>query len=283
MDKKKTNKRISIQIATRDRPSELGILLQSLRTQTYKEWDLVIVDDGTMNIMATAYIPLLLNRMKMEGHCVNIIKNDLHIGVCHCRNLAVEKDYFDNDYIARLDDDVIIEHDYLEKLIKVINAGYDIASGVTPGMSYPTIERKTSHVKQFINKKEFDKEGTLTRHDDECAYGYEEETITPTHEFRSNALMKKEVANKISYPDNLSPVGFREEGFFSTKAIIEGYKIGVITSAIAWHFQTPSGGCKHPDYGGKVQSDNNYFVKWNKQLFVKHGDFLKKYYDEATL
>ena len=36
------NNRVTIHVCTRDRWSELGLLLQSLRTQTYKEWDIFI-------------------------------------------------------------------------------------------------------------------------------------------------------------------------------------------------------------------------------------------------
>ena len=37
--------KIAVLINNRDRPTELALLLQSLRTQTHKEFDIFILDD----------------------------------------------------------------------------------------------------------------------------------------------------------------------------------------------------------------------------------------------
>lgn len=266
------NKRISIHIATKDRHSELALLLQSLRTQTFKNWDLVILDESQTSIMHNSFIPLLLNMIKLEGHYVNIKQNDVHLGVCNARNMLIDIDYFNNDFVCRLDDDVIIEPDYLSLLLDVIKNGYDIASGITPIAGHPLLLRDVKHVKPIINKKEFDQDNNLIKQFDDCGYGYLQPEILPTHEFRSNALMKKEVVDNVKYPKNLSPVGFREEGFFSTKALMKGYKIGVHTKAIAYHFRTPSGGCRYANYNDLVISDDTYFKKWLKDQLDWEGD-----------
>lgn len=260
-------KKVTIHVCNKDRHSELALLLQSLRTQTYKEWDLCILDESQTPIEHCHFLMMLINRIKLEKHYVNIIRNENSMGVCYARNKIIENDYFNNNYTCRVDDDVILDSKYLDKLFSVIHVGYDIASGITPVCGQPLFKRQNKKVKPIINKKEINSRGEITKHGDDCGYGYIEEEIISAHEFRSCALIKKEIIDKIKYPTNLSPVGFREEAFFSFKAQSLGYKIGVHTGAIAWHLVAPSGGVRYPDYQDKVKSDDNYFKKWVKEMY----------------
>jgi len=273
--------KITIHVCTKNRPSELAILLQSLRTQKHTAWDIVIHDESETSINNIHYLYMLLNRIRLENHSVNIIRNNLSQGVCFARQNCIDKDYFGNKFIARIDDDVLLDSDYLEKLMTVIDAGYDIASGVTPHIGYPEVIRSITKVEPIINEKIINADGELIKNGDDCGLCYDEEKILPTHEFRSCALFKKEVLDKIRYPDNLSMVGFREEGHLCLKAQIEGFKIGVHTGAKALHFQTPSGGVRDPQYGQKVQNDDKYFKKWVKDNKEKLG-FLSKESVEDT-
>jgi len=273
---------VTIHICTRDRHSELGLLLQSLRTQTHQDFDIIILDDASgLQINQCQFLLLLINRMRLEGHKFKIIRNDVSYGCCYARNKCIEEDDFENPLTLRLDDDIILEKDYIEKLLDVINVGYDMATGVVPLLQQPEIKRNPMFIGQLINEHKFDNQGNLIMQKDECGFCYTEEKILPTHQFRTNCLYKSEIHKKIKYPDGLTSVAFREEGFFSLKAIIEGYKIGVNTNAITYHFQTPSGGNRRMDYNDCVKIDNESFLKWMKKMYDKHGDFLTKYNQEV--
>jgi hypothetical protein len=268
--------RITIHIATKDRWAELGLLLQSLRAQTFQDFDIIIYDQSQPNpIFSSYFLMSLINRMKLENHCFKI-SHGQPLGVCQARNKCIEIDDFDNPYTFRCDDDVVLEVDYIEKLIKVIKQGYDMASGVVPLIMRPEIIREVNLVLPMINEHKLDDKGNLATMKDECGYCYDEEKIIPTPHFRTNCLYK---SNKdLKYPTYLSSVGFREEGFFSFKAIIDfNYKIGVNTKAVAWHMQSPSGGVRTPNYPQLVQSDHKAWVDWIKEKFESHGDFLTKY------
>jgi len=276
------DKRITIHICSRDRHTELALLLQSLRTQTYQNFDIIIFDDASGTPIQNCYfINYLINRLKLENHKVKIIRNNLSFGCCYARNKCIEEDDFENEFTCRLDDDVILNFDYLEKLLKVIENGYDIASGVIPHLSFPELIREIKFVGNIINEHKLDNEGNLIKNNDDCGCCYIESNIIPTHQFRTNALYKSKIHSKVKYPDNLTSVAFREEGFFSLKAIIEGYKIGINTKAIAYHLQTPSGGNRRPDYNDCVRIDDETFRKWIKQMFLKYGDFIDKYNKEV--
>ncbi len=277
-----TNK-ISIHICTKDRHSELALLLQSLRTQYFKNFDIIILDDASGTpVLQCQFLTSLINRMKLEGHRFKIIRNPQSFGCCAARNKCIEEDDFDDaNLILRVDDDVILEPNYILRLIDAIEDGYDLVTGVVPMIMHPEMKRDTKYVKPIINKHEFDKDGNLIMNKDECGFCYMQEETIPTNQFRTNALYKSEIHKKVRYPDNLTTVAFREEGFFSFGAILAGYKLGVNTGAVCYHFATPSGGNRRQDYAECVKIDEETWRKWLKKKFDKHGDFLNKYNEEV--
>jgi len=77
------NNRISIHITTKDRHSEVAILLQSLRTQTYQAFDIMLLDDGSGTPLTTHHPTMsLINRLKLENHKIKIIRNDQNNRCC---------------------------------------------------------------------------------------------------------------------------------------------------------------------------------------------------------
>ncbi|MFA5132992.1 MAG: glycosyltransferase [Candidatus Paceibacterota bacterium] len=281
--------RISIHIATKDRHSEIACLLVSLRSQTFQDWDLVIVDESQTPLNTHVPTMHLLNRLRLEGHKVNLMRNTMLLGVCHARNICIDNDTFKNKLTLRVDDDVILDTDYIEKLYNVLASDYDIASGVTPLVSQPEFIREPKRLNGIVNKIEYDKEGNIVRLDDDCGMCYDgyvnqpdadgdcllpfDMVVLPADHFRSCALYKTEITDKgIRYESNLSPVGFREESFFSLRARYLGCNIGVDLSAKAWHFMTPSGGCRYPNYQELVMQDNELFMKWSKAMFKEKGE-----------
>jgi len=276
------NKRIDILIGTKDRPTELALLLQSLRTQTYQDFDIFILEDaGKTPAMAYYFVSHILTRLKCEGHKATYTSNRVSNGTSKMRNqmakLAVEKS--DNDLILRVDDDTILESDFLERLVKGIDKGYDIMTGITPPIMQEPWKRDTKYVKPLISKCHIDSNGNLMKIGDDCGYGYLQDEIIPCEHFRSFALYKKDIHNKadIWYADNLTHCGYREEEFFAFKAICEGFKIGCDVQAICWHLLTPSGGDKRQDYGELAKLNEETLKKYVKRLHNKYGNFLYKY------
>src|SRR3990167_9960708 len=174
-------KRITISVLTKDRHSELGILLTSLLNQDYKEWDLIIADDASGTPLTACYfLGALINRIKLDGHAVKLLRIPLSFGCCYGRNFIIDNDDFhENELVLRLDDDIFLPTDYISKLVEVIDAGYDLASGVIPQLAYPEHKREVKFVGDIINKHEFDTEGNLVKQNDDCGYSYIEETFLP--------------------------------------------------------------------------------------------------------
>lgn len=272
--------RISINICYKDRPSELALLLQSLRTQKRKDFDVFILDDAsTTPLTQYGFLTTIINRLKFEGHGFYVIRNDVSKGVSLSRQRLVEFTLETNDegYICRLDDDVVLAPDYLEKLMEVIGEGYDLASGVTPPAASPVMPRSIRFVSPIINRVVLDSNGQFLINCDDCGHTYLTETILPTHHFRSCALYKKEIHKKVSYEDTLTECGFREEEFLSFRMILEGYKLGVHTGAIAWHLVASSGGDRRQDYVQKSLQNQRMLNRFVKKTYKLRGDFIKEY------
>ena len=268
--------RTSIHLCTKDRHTETALALQSLRTQTYQDWDIIVLDDASGTPITIAHFFMsMINRLKLEGHRVKLLRNNHSSGVCAARNKCIEEDQFNNEFTFRLDDDVLLEPDYLERLHKVIKKGYDLASGVIPLLSVPEFKRETKFIGSVLNRHRLNSKGEIIENKDECGFLYTDQKLIPTHQFRTHALYKSKINEKVKYPDNLSFVGFREEGFFSFKCIIEGYKLAVDTGAVAYHLQTPSGGTRSGEYSQNVALDDETFRKWVKDQYRIHGNFLK--------
>lgn len=269
--------RTSIHVTTKDRATEVSLLLTSLRSQTYQDWDIIILDDGSGTPLGQfSFFISLTSQLKLEGHKVKVLRNDQSQGVCNARNFLIESDDFDNPLTCRLDDDIVLKEDYLARLVDVVEAGYGIATGVVPLLGVPELVRESERVGEIVCRHELDKEGSLVLRNDELAYCYDLAQVLPCDQFRTNALYKSEIHKVARYPDCLTPVGFREELWFSFKALIAGYTIGADLGAKCWHLRTPSGGVRRDNYRECVLQDEETTNRWVKEMYLKHGNFLEK-------
>ena len=278
------NKRIDILIGTKNRATEVALLLQSLRTQTYQEFDIFILDDQSdIPIEQFYFMHNLYARMKAEGHKVYTQRNQFSNGVTRMRNQMAKWacEVSENDLVCRVDDDTILESDFLERLVAGIDKGYSLMSGITPPIMQEPWKRDTSFVKPLISKCKVTATGVVVG--DDTGYAYLQDEIIPSEHFRSMCLYLKSIHTKddIWYAEHLTKHGFREEEFFSYPIIIAGHKIGVDVQAICWHQLTPSGGERGPDEQVDIQQNQVLLNQFVKELQEKHGDFFKTYYDEV--
>lgn len=271
----KHNMKTAILINSRDRVSELTLLLQSLRTQSHQDFDVFILDDASGTpFQGSHFFNCLVNRLKNEGHRVFMKRNNNSMGVVHARQNIVDwvkSTTLEYTYYLRADDDVVLEPDYIEKLISVIGDGYDMASGVTVPMMGGTIKRDPEHLNGIANRIILDEEGNYIMNGDDCGIEYLSSLILPAHHFRSCVLYKAEIHDKANYlPTRLSQKhGFREEQIFSYRCLLAGFTIGVDTGAINYHQMTPS--------GGERTHASQDLINFNQKQFL---EFTKKYKDE---
>jgi GT2 family glycosyltransferase len=273
--------KVDINIITRNREPYLYGLLVSLKSQTHQNFDVYILDDeSNMPLNNVHYIMTLIQRLKFEGHRVELIRNDKSKGIVYARQKLVDHTLENGtgDAILRLDDDTFLEEDYIEKLVDVLDKGYDIASGVTPPAANPVMERDTTFVMPVINRVVLDEEGNFVINSDDCGHSYFSHEVLLADHFRSAALIRKEVHQKVKYEEVFTNCGFREEQFFSFRAILAGYKIGVDNCAIMWHCLAPAGGDRKQEYQYLALENQKMLNRYTKKWFKEYGDFIENYH-----
>lgn len=112
--------RISIIIATYNRPQELTTTLTSILKQTIKPFEILIVDDGNL-----ATPPLQSQCLRRGIDYIYIKKPTGQRGLTRSRNLGIERAR--GDLFFFLDDDIHLFDDYLETCLRVYGARPDIA------------------------------------------------------------------------------------------------------------------------------------------------------------
>jgi hypothetical protein len=219
----------------------------------------------------------IVNALRMEGHKVFIQYNPFCLGVTKARQSIVDwalKDGY--ELFCRLDDDVILEPDYLSRLKEVLDKGYDFATGVTVPMMQPTFIRDPINLKGIADRVILDN-GKIIYNGDDCGMRYTDSIIIPCDHFRSCGLYKSKIHQLVNYtPTRLSMNGFREEQIFSFRMIVNGFKIGCDTGAVNYHQITPSGG-ERPTMN-MVPFNQQILEEETKELFEKYGDFIKDYH-----
>lgn len=270
---------VDVHICFKDRASELAFLLESLMFQTYKKFHIYISDDMSNTQINNYYFVIyLFSKLNEMGHYVHYSRNDFNLGVSKNRQKLVElSKKSEAEYILRVDDDSILTPNYIEKLIETIEKGYDLVSGVVPFMGQPGFKRESKFLLPVGNRVILDKEGNFIYNGDDFGMEYLDEIVVPIHHFRSCALYKKSIHDKISYDSRLTKHGFREEQIFSFKCMVEGFKMAVNTKAIAWHLMTPSGGERFADSNELIKLNEGVLKEFTRDLVRQHGDFIKRY------
>lgn len=120
--------KISVIIPVYNGEKFLSRCLKSLQCQTFKDWQAVFVDDGSVDKTAE-----LLDLYAKQDKRVNVIHKK-NMGVSAARNDGIKKAF--GEYIHFMDVDDEIDADYYENMLKCAN-GYDIVcSGFVSDSKY---------------------------------------------------------------------------------------------------------------------------------------------------
>lgn len=240
---------LTIGIPVKDRPVELALLLQSLLNQTFQHFSVLLVNDcqETDFLNKNSTIQGLLNLLERGGSIVTIVAGD-HKGPQYCGQRILEN--AGTDLIFRLDDDVVLLPDCLEKLMAVLAAGYD---AVGPVYLDPRREMRDQAIPAGTSREDLLKVGRIYWKEDLFLSGLLQVNLHPTEEpvpvehLNSGFLYRKAAALKAGgYFLGYSVVGHREETDISYRMFRSGAKLAVAPAARAYHF--------HPTYGGIRQT-----------------------------
>lgn len=128
--------KVSIYMPTHNRLALIKRAVDSVRAQTHKNWELIIVDDastdGTWNYL-----------QQIKDGRIKALRNDTPMGACASRNRAIAK--AEGEFVTGLDDDDEFTPDRLARLLEIYDDDYAfVCSGfywVTDKGKKPTLCR----------------------------------------------------------------------------------------------------------------------------------------------
>lgn len=233
--------RIEIGIPTRNRPACLAMVLQALRTQTYQNWDLTLVDDNDDPLIPQQLIiQKLLWLLDMDGHRCRVIRGHIR-GPHFAHNVVLAST--DRPLILRLDDDLVPEANFLEVLYGTfIQYASQRPTGAVAGV-YPSLRssRLEDHLLTDAVQATFSQYGPWE--------SIQQRFIHPHPASRqvsalySSFLYERQALLQTGgFPLAYSRLAEKEETDTTLRLVIKGYSVIIEPSAVAWHFEAPSGG-----------------------------------------
>ena len=109
-----TNIQISIVIPLYNKQNSIAATLQSVFAQTYTDYEVIVVDDGSTDESFAVAKQVIGERSEVRGKVIQKANG----GVCSARNRGIQEAKY--DYIALLDGDDLWDENYLAEQVKLI-------------------------------------------------------------------------------------------------------------------------------------------------------------------
>ena len=213
LEVKNTNPLVSICIAHFNRPYQLSQAIESVKHQTYNNYEVIIVDDGSDDPEAIAYLDSLEEDFARRGWRI-VRQENLYLGAV--RNTSVR--HAKGEYVLFMDDDNCAKaHELTTFVNAAIHSNADILTcfaDLFEGGEAPHPDKIKSRITPVGDCMGY---GLLAN-----CYG------------DSNSLVKRSFFEEIGGFSEDYGVGLDDMEFFS-KAILKGGKLLVIPEALFWY------------------------------------------------
>lgn len=261
--------RVTISLLSYNGERYLPWLLKSLAEQTFSDWQLLVMDnassDNSMQVIKERYPE------------ARIVSQKRNLGFSKGHNLLIN--WSDSDYVFVLNQDLILDSDYLKNLVDFLDKNEHVAS-VAGKLMYWNFEegKKTSQIDSFgikINRK---------RQAYDLYQGQEDFPIDSQEVFALSAtatLYRRKSLDIVSYPKNDKHKEYFDEDFFSYKEDIDlawrlrlaGWKNYFISTTKAYHHRSVSGveglkgRRKHRSMANRLSYRNHLLMIYKNSFF----------------
>jgi SAM-dependent methyltransferase len=271
--------RILVGIPTRDRAQHLAALLRSLLGQSFKQFDVCIVDDSRVtNLPNEAEVTDALNALYMQGHSWFAFRGPaINQAVAHNNVLrfALEKGY---KLVLRVDDDVTLEADFLEimfnEFLKDEECQYAAIGGIylNPNMR-PELQVAPANWREVADFAGSVRHcvywAQVMRYPDAIEYRDDIQHLYSTYVYRTRLM-----ESVGGFPTDLSAIAHREETIPLYALWLQGYRLKIVTRAVGWHWLAKEGGIRTtpPDKAREMaMADNEVFNRRIAELEARYG------------
>jgi len=257
--------RVTVQVATKDRPRELYGFLCSLLAQDYMDWDLIIVDDSIRPCWThkNDCVRKLLEVMARNGHNITCFQVRER-GIDRSYDIALYHTH--SELGLREEDDHALENGYLSELVRIYDA-------ITREAPEDMVRKGVAAIAGLsLNPYEEKFTGSVSRNPVAMrAYFYYERgehgrcALIPNDDQRSLIISDKVYCVPILHGMWLFNVealrsiggfatitnGFRGETATTLRLWWEGYSLWVAPNAVAYHIPGKPAKNSHRGLGGK--------------------------------
>ena len=104
----------SITISVFNRPELVERALESVKWQTYRDWEVIVVDDCSTDKSTWSKLCDIHRRWTEQGLRIRLVQNEINRGTFYCRNVGIKE--AEGDFIVNLDSDDMLIPSALERL-----------------------------------------------------------------------------------------------------------------------------------------------------------------------
>jgi len=120
--------KILVEISTKDRDSILGRCLAALHQQSYRDFDVLILNDGDEAVGKTRTTEYILQELGSNHHVYT--QQGSHISQAHNHNYPLYDPFYQSyDWILRLDDDILLNRRAIEYMVETMQGDNVVAVG----------------------------------------------------------------------------------------------------------------------------------------------------------
>lgn len=269
---------VTIGIPTRDRPKSLGRLLASIHAQTFKDWDLTIVDDSSGDMLdenGEMWLEII-----RRSHVARVIPG-VRINQTYAHNCVLWHSQ-SAPLILRLDDDINLRPDFLERLFAAwaelqkqgINVG-GLGGVYFTEHLYSRVENPPIPTRMH-SPTTIAPDGTLSPYAQ--MQEYTDDSLIPAHHLYSSYLYDRDAMRSVGgfplvYSEGCS---YHEETEASYKLSLAGYELFIVPAATAIHSHENTGGTRllpAAEHRRRVESDWRLFL--NRLWLIRGVNFKK--------
>jgi len=255
-------KKLTVSLVTYNAERYLPYCLESLENQTFKDFSLIVIDngssDGTVNFFKEKYPQ------------VKIVTYKENIGFARAHNQAI--DWSKSEYVCLLNQDVILEPEYLEKCLKFLDGCPEAAAVSGKILVWDFANNFKTKLIDTLGLRIFKNHRVVERGQGEIDEGQSDEVkevfgvsgALPI--FRKSALEKIQV--KVGnlhneYFDELFG-SYKEDVDLAYRLRLAGYSAWYLPEAIAFHSRTASGSADLSDKATRQgRKKKNKMIKIN--------------------
>lgn len=241
---------VTAEVSTKNRYEVLSQALLSLALQTFKPVACLIFDDSDQpprdaNELVQKYpaygqVFQLFQEYKIAWEWKYSEKRGQHHSHQAAQKIAK------TDWVFRFDDDLVLEPDVLKRLVYHVREDVGAVAGlVLPPAPLPLPPDATNLISD-LNRPNIQ-------------WFTQPPRVVEVDHLYSSFLYRRGI---VDYELSLSPAAHREETLLTYGLKRKGYKILVDTSAITWHFRSPTGGIRsHHDPSFWIQDEQIFQSK----------------------